>query len=57
MHLAAAFDHQETYLKGVFSFLGGTDVQLVRAEGLAMGNDNRAKALVSANGEVNAAFA
>jgi FMN-dependent NADH-azoreductase len=53
----AFLDHQETYLKNVFSFLGITDVQFVRAEGLATGDDNRAKALQSANDEVSVAFA
>lgn len=52
----AFLDHQETYLKNVFSFLGITDVQFIRAEGLATGDDNRAKALKSANDEVAAAF-
>ena len=53
----AFLDHQETYLKNVFSFLGITDVQFIRAEGLATGDDNRAKALQSANDEVTVAFA
>ena len=53
----AFLDHQETYLKNVFSFLGITDIQFIRAEGLATGDDNRAKALASANGAITAAFA
>ena len=31
-------DHQESYLKTVFRFLGITDVRFVRAEGLSMGD-------------------
>ncbi len=54
---AAFLDHQETYLKGLFNFLGVTDVQFIRAEGLAAGDDNRTKAIQSANGAVDAAFA
>ena len=54
---AAFLDHQETYLKSVFAFLGVTDIQFIRAEGLAAGDDSRAKALESANGEITAAFA
>ena len=34
---ASTYDHQESYLKLVFGFLGITDVRFVRAEGLAMG--------------------
>ena len=32
-----AMEHQESYLQTVFGFLGITDVRVVRAEGLAMG--------------------
>lgn len=32
----AALDHQEAYLRNVFAFLGVTDVQVVRAEGLGL---------------------
>jgi len=31
----AFMDHQETYLRGVFNFLGVTDISFVRAEGYA----------------------
>lgn len=41
----AAMDHQEAYLKAVFGFLGVTDVRVVRAEGLAMGPQQKAAAL------------
>jgi FMN-dependent NADH-azoreductase len=42
-----SLDHQETYLKGLFGFLGIIDITVVRAEGLAMG-DNRAASMESA---------
>lgn len=45
---AAAMDHQESYLRTVFGFLGITDVAFVRAEGLNMGEAARAKGLESA---------
>lgn len=45
---AAAMDHQETYLKTVFGFLGITDVRFVRAEKLAMGPESRAQAMDAA---------
>jgi len=43
-----AMDHQEAYLKGFFAFLGVTDVQVVRAEGLNTGPDPRQQAIASA---------
>jgi FMN-dependent NADH-azoreductase len=47
----AANDFQETYLRAVFAFLGVTDVQVVRAEGLALGPEQRQAALQAALGE------
>ncbi|MEO8652620.1 MAG: FMN-dependent NADH-azoreductase [Ramlibacter sp.] len=44
----AGLDHQESYLKTVFGFFGITDLQFVRAEGVAMGDAAKAKALDSA---------
>ncbi|MDZ5457099.1 FMN-dependent NADH-azoreductase [Azohydromonas lata] len=43
-----AMDHQEAYLRAVFGFLGITDVDVVRAEGVAMGPEARAAALAQA---------
>jgi len=54
---AAFLDHQETYLRGLFGFLGITDIQFIRAEGLAAGNDHRTRALENAHVEITAAFA
>jgi len=53
----AFLDHQETYLKNLFGFLGVTDIEFVRAEGLAAGDDNRTKGLNGANSAIAAAFA
>jgi len=49
---AAGFDHQETYLRALFGFLGVTDLRFVRAEGVALGPDARAQAIAAAKGEV-----
>ena len=43
-----AMEHQESYLKTIFSFFGVTDVRFVREEGLAMGEAGKAAALASA---------
>jgi FMN-dependent NADH-azoreductase len=53
---AAFLDHQETYLRGVFGFLGITDIHFIRAEGLAVGAEHRTKALDNAHVEIAAAF-
>ena len=34
---AAAFEHVESYLRAVFGFIGVTDLEIVVAEGLAIG--------------------
>lgn len=48
-HTPTAFlDHQENYLKGFFGFLGVTDVTIVRAEGLALGDESRKRAIDAA---------
>lgn len=45
-------DFQETYLKAVLGFLGLHDVSIVRAEGVAMGEDSVKKAMQSADQQV-----
>ena len=45
---AAAFDHQEAYLRSVFGLLGITDIEFVRAEALNMGAERRAEAMGNA---------
>ncbi|WP_233345070.1 FMN-dependent NADH-azoreductase [Burkholderia cepacia] len=52
----AAFDHQETYLRDAFGFLGITDITFIRAEGVALGPDKRSGAIASAK-EAAAALA
>ncbi|EJL31283.1 acyl carrier protein phosphodiesterase [Caulobacter sp. AP07] len=48
----AAFDHQETYLRGVFNFFGITDVRFIRAEGVAMGDEQRARSVEGAEADI-----
>jgi FMN-dependent NADH-azoreductase len=45
---AAAFEHMETYLRSVFGFLGVTDLEIIVAEGLNVGPDQREKAIQDA---------
>ncbi len=47
-----AMEHQESYLKTFFGFLGVTDVRFVRAEGLAMGDAVKNAAVAAAGVEV-----
>jgi FMN-dependent NADH-azoreductase len=47
-----AMEHQESYLKVIFGFFGITDVRFVRAEGLAMGDEARTKALAAARADI-----
>lgn len=50
-----AMEHQESYLKVVFGFFGVTDVRIVRAEGLAMGDAPKEAALSAARAEMELA--
>jgi FMN-dependent NADH-azoreductase len=45
---AAFLDHQETYLRGIFGFFGVTDLTFIRAEGVALGAEQRAKSIDAA---------
>ena len=47
-----AMEHQESYLKVLFGFFGITDVRIVRAEGVAMGDAARAAALAAARNDI-----
>ena len=42
---ASAMDFQEPYLRAVFNFLGVTDIEFVRAEGVAMGDEHKTNAI------------
>jgi FMN-dependent NADH-azoreductase len=48
----AFMDHQESFLKSFFGFIGITDITFVRAEGVNMGPEQRRSALDSALAEV-----
>ena len=50
-----AMEHQESYLQTVFGFFGISDVRVVRAEGVAMGDAQKAEALDSATMQIKAA--
>lgn len=45
---AAAMEHLETYLRGVFAFIGVTDPEIIVAEGLLMGPEQRETAMRNA---------
>ena len=45
---AAAFEHVESYLRGVFGFIGVTNLEIVVAEGLQIGPEQREKAMQGA---------
>lgn len=49
-------DHQETYLKAILGFIGLHDVSIVRAEGVAMGEDAVKGAMLSAEIQLNDAI-
>jgi len=51
----AALEHQESYLRAVFGFLGVTDLGIVRVEGVAMGESAQAQAWAAAEQALPAA--
>jgi len=53
----AALDHQESYLRTLFGFLGISDVRFVRAEGVAMGEAAKTQALIAADEVIRAVSA
>ncbi|MFS2009656.1 FMN-dependent NADH-azoreductase [Azospirillum sp. CT11-132] len=48
----AGLDHQEAYLRTVLGFFGITNVTFIRAEGIGMGPEAKAKALAGAAKEI-----
>jgi len=50
---AKPLDFQESYLRSILGFLGITDVQVVRVEGVAMGEDAVKRALASARAQAD----
>jgi FMN-dependent NADH-azoreductase len=51
---ARAFEHQESYLLAALGFIGLTDVTVVRAEGLALGDEPKAAAISQAKAQIEA---
>lgn len=51
---ASAFEHQESYLKSVLAFIGLTDVTVIRAEGLNLGDASKAVAIAQARADIDA---
>ena len=41
----AALEHQESYLRAVFQFLGVSDIRFVRAEGVALGEEQKTRSM------------
>ena len=48
----ADFDFQEDYLRHVLGFIGVTDIEFVRAEGLSLGPEQKAKSVDEAHAEI-----
>ncbi|BAM89233.1 FMN-dependent NADH-azoreductase 2 [Bradyrhizobium oligotrophicum S58] len=44
----ATFEHLETYLRSVFSFIGVTDLEFIAADGVQIGAEQREQALANA---------
>jgi FMN-dependent NADH-azoreductase len=51
---AAALEHHESYLTGVLSFIGLTDITIVRAEGLGLGAEAKEAAMLKARANIAA---
>jgi FMN-dependent NADH-azoreductase len=49
---AAAMDFQEPYLRAALGFIGISDIEFVRAEGIAVGDEQKAAALKSARSSI-----
>lgn len=47
-----AMEHQESYLKTIFGFMGVTDIRVVRAEGMDMGPESRARGFAQAQEDI-----
>lgn len=54
---AAALDFQEPYLRAVFAFIGINEVEFVRAEGIAVGEEQKLAALASARQSIGTLMA
>lgn len=49
---AAALEHHESYLRGVLGFIGLTNVTIIRAEGLNLGDEPKAAAIAEAKAQI-----
>lgn len=49
-----AMEHQESYLKTIFGFMGVQDIRVVRAEGMDMGPENRERGFAQARQDIQA---
>ena len=47
-----AMEHQESYLKTIFGFMGVTDIRVVRAEGMDMEPESRERGLAQAQEDI-----
>jgi FMN-dependent NADH-azoreductase len=45
---AAVFEYTETYLRSVFGFIGVTDIEIIAADGIGAGPEQREKAITDA---------
>ena len=54
---AVQMDHAIPYLRGVLGFMGMTDVEVIRVEGVGMGPDATAAALDKATARIEALVA
>lgn len=50
---AAVMDHQESYLKAVLGFVGITDIEIVRAEGLNLSPNSKIEAISEAERRIS----
>jgi len=50
--VAQPMDFQETYLRALFGFLGVTDIEFIRAEGVNLGDANKAESLKTAHATI-----
>ncbi|WP_027079882.1 FMN-dependent NADH-azoreductase [Luteimonas mephitis] len=57
LHSGAPSDFQEPYLRFLFGFMGITDVEFIRAEGLGLSPQHRSEALAAAHAAIGAPLA
>lgn len=49
----ASLDHQESYLLAALAFIGLTEVTIIRAEGLALGDESKNAAIAKATSQID----